>query len=223
MDELKIGTLKKGPLSTQVYEMLKESIIKGDIKPGARLTEKTVVDLLEVSSTPVREAFRKLSNDGLIEMIPYKGVKVKEIDVSDLIEAYSCRAMFEKHAIRLSIENYTPDYSQDLNDILLKSKNSTTKKEYVNFNTEFHDRILKQAGNSRLESFFRQLDDIIIHNRMHSSYSDERKSQINAEHEGIIEAIKNLDIELAEKRMEQHIVNGFEYMKKVSTLINADK
>lgn len=219
MDELKIRTLKRGPLSSQVYEMLKDSIIKGDIKPGTRLTEKAVVELFEVSSTPVREAFRKLSNDGLIEMVPYKGVKVKEIDVSDLIEVYSCRAMFEKHAIKLSIKNFTPEYCQDLREIIEKSKNANTQKEYVDFNTEFHERILKQANNSRLEGFFKQLDDIIIHNRMHSSYSEERKNEINNEHERIIEAISILDIQLAESRMEKHISNGFEYMEKVSTLI----
>lgn len=95
-------------MSSQVYETLKESIVKGDIKPGTRLTEKTIVEELGVSSTPVREAFRRLNSDGLIKMIPYKGVKVKSIDVADLVEVYSCRAMFEKHSIKLAIENYTP-------------------------------------------------------------------------------------------------------------------
>lgn len=220
MGDLKIGALKRGPLSSQVYETLKESIIKGDIKPGTRLTEKIVVEELGVSSTPVREAFRKLNNDGLIEMIPYKGVKVKSIDVADLVEVYSCRAMFEKHSIRLAIENYTPDLVEDLRHILEHSKTAENQNEYVDFNTQFHNRILKQANNSRLEGFFRQLEDVILHNRLHSSYSSERKIEINKEHEEIISAISDLDTLKAEEFMEQHIVNGFEYMKKVSTLLN---
>lgn len=212
--------IKRGPLSSQVYETLKESIVKGDIKPGTRLTEKTIVEELGVSSTPVREAFRKLNSDGLIEMIPYKGVKVKSIDVADLVEVYSCRAMFEKHSIKLAIENYTPKLVEDLFRILELSRTAKTQTEYVEYNTQFHNRILEQANNSRLEEFFKQLEDVILHNRLHSSYSEERKKKINEEHEEIINAIAQRDSESAETYMEKHIINGFEYMKKVSTLLN---
>ena len=139
--------IKRGPLSSQVYETLKESIVKGDIKPGTRLTEKTIVEELGVSSTPVREAFRRLNSDGLIEMIPYKGVKVKSIDVADLVEVYSCRAMFEKHSIKLAIENYTPKLVEDLFRILELSRTAKTQTEYVEYNTQFHNRILEQANN----------------------------------------------------------------------------
>lgn len=212
--------INRGPLSSQVYETLKESIIKGDIKPGTRLTEKIVVEQLGVSSTPVREAFRRLNTEGLIEMIPYKGVRVKSIDVADLVEVYSCRAMFEKHSIKLAIENYTADFIEDLKDIIEHSKDAQTQTDYVNYNTQFHNRILKQANNSRLVNFVKQLEDVILHNRMHSSYSEERKKEINKEHEEIINAISKLDSESAEAYMEQHIINGFEYMKKVSTILN---
>lgn len=207
-------------MSSQVYETLKESIVKGDIKPGTRLTEKTIVEELGVSSTPVREAFRRLNSDGLIEMIPYKGVKVKSIDVADLVEVYSCRAMFEKHSIKLAIENYTPKLVEDLRRILELSRIAKTQTEYVEYNTQFHNRILKQANNSRLEEFFKQLEDVILHNRLHSSYSEERKKKINEEHEEIINAIAQRDSESAETYMEKHIINGFEYMKKISTLLN---
>lgn len=212
--------IKRGPLSSQVYETLKESIVKGDIKPGTRLTEKTIVEELGVSSTPVREAFRRLNSDGLIEMIPYKGVKVKSIDVADLVEVYSCRAMFEKHSIKLAIENYTPRLVEDLRKILELSRIAKTQTEYVEYNTQFHNRILEQANNSRLEEFFKQLEDVILHNRLHSSYSEERKKKINEEHEEIINAIAQRDSESAETYMEKHIINGFEYMKKISTLLN---
>lgn len=212
--------IKRGPLSSQVYETLKESIVKGDIKPGTRLTEKTIVEELGVSSTPVREAFRRLNSDGLIEMIPYKGVKVKSIDVAYLVEVYSCRAMFEKHSIKLAIENYTPKLVEDLRRILELSRIAKTQTEYVEYNTQFHNRILEQANNSRLEEFFKQLEDVILHNRLHSSYSEERKKKINEEHEEIINAIAQRDSESAETYMEKHIINGFEYMKKISTLLN---
>lgn len=207
-------------MSSQIYETLKESIVKGDIKPGTRLTEKTIVEELGVSSTPVREAFRRLNSDGLIEMIPYKGVKVKSIDVADLVEVYSCRAMFEKHSIKLAIENYTPKLVEDLRRILELSRIAKTQTEYVEYNTQFHNRILEQANNSRLEEFFKQLEDVILHNRLHSSYSEERKKKINEEHEEIINAIAQRDSESAETYMEKHIINGFEYMKKISTLLN---
>jgi len=215
MENIKLGSIRRGTLSSYVYETLKESIIKNKISSGARLTEKMVCEMLDVSSTPVREAFNKLANDGLIDVIPYKGVKVKQIDYNDLKEAYSCRIAFERLSVKQAIENFTPEFLNELYMILEKSKYAVDHQEYVEKNTLLHNTILEQSKNKRLKAFFKQLEDIVIHNRMHSSYSDDRKIQINEEHMTIIKHIAEKDTVKAQNAMEEHIVNGFNYMKKV--------
>lgn len=200
------------PLSQQVYESIRESIIVGDIEPGARLKEKEMCEELKVSATPLREAFQQLAKDGLVEVIPYRGVKVREIEINDLREIYVCRSMFEKQAIELAIGNIEEKFVDDLKEIVEKSKTAKTSREYVQSNTKFHNRILVQAKNKRLTSLFSQIEEIIIHNRVYSSYSESRMKEINREHEKIIKCIENSDVEGAKYYIHQHIENGFTYM-----------
>ncbi|OFO49078.1 GntR family transcriptional regulator [Nosocomiicoccus sp. HMSC059G07] len=200
------------PLSQQVYENIRESIINGIFSPGTRLKEKEMCQELKVSATPLREAFQQLSKDGLVEVIPYKGVRVREIEVNDLEEIYICRSMLEKQAIELAIINSDKEFVSVLKRIIENSKKAANSKSYVELNTEFHNRIFKQANNVRLSNFFSQIEEVIIHNRVYSSYSEERIKEINLEHEEIVDCIEKADIKRAKYCIEQHIKNGFNYM-----------
>ena len=73
-----LPTVGKMPLSEKVYRILVQSIVDGELPPGTKLQEKHVAKQMEVSATPVREAFKKLAGDGFIEIVPYCGAIVKE-------------------------------------------------------------------------------------------------------------------------------------------------
>ena len=73
MEYKKIPSVTRVPLSERVYKILMESIVSGDLLPGTELREQHVAKQMGVSATPVREAFKRLASDGMIELIPYRG------------------------------------------------------------------------------------------------------------------------------------------------------
>ena len=89
LDKYKIK--ERETLNQKVYNSIKNMIIDGEIKGGDKLNEVDIAELLGVSATPVRETFRMLAMEGLVEIIPYKGVIVREytieeIEVPDVID-----------------------------------------------------------------------------------------------------------------------------------------
>lgn len=85
-----------------VSECLRTSILLRYIPPGTHITEKKVKDILKVSSTPIREAFKNLEAEGLLEARPQGGVRVPIMDITDVEELYSVHASLQSIAVRLS-------------------------------------------------------------------------------------------------------------------------
>ena len=209
-----IKEIKRDTLSYTVYQSIKDSIINGDIEPGTRLTESKLSKQLNVSATPVREAFRELSSEGLIKLIPYRGAVVQRFTHEELSEVYECREALEVKAVELAIYNIDDDSLNELYSLLEKSKETSNHLEYVEVNSSIHNLILKNAKNQTLMNFMKQIQEVVMHNRTLSSYSEERKKEMYEEHKNIIDAIKNKDIENAKINMKKHIQNGFHYIKE---------
>ncbi len=210
----RMQAIGKSPLTTVVYEHLKSAIIAGEIKPGTRLTEAKVSEQLEVSSTPVREAFRRLESERLVTIIPYRGAVVQEFSTKEVEEVYQCRRSLEVLAIELAVEHIDDEGIGKLQALVEKSKTEADFSEYVNINTTIHDTIMYYANNATLDSLLQQLQDVIYHNRNISSFNTARKKEIYNEHVRIVEALESRDKEAAAQAMSEHVMNGFEYIKK---------
>ena len=91
-------------MSEKVYEVLKEKIIYDQIPNKEKITEQGIAKQLKVSPTPVREAFKRLTSEGFLEQVPYKGVFLKEYSQDDIREAYLVRQKLQGLIIRLLIE-----------------------------------------------------------------------------------------------------------------------
>jgi DNA-binding GntR family transcriptional regulator len=94
-------------LSDEVFEALVKDILSGAVEPGARLDEPSICRKFGVSRTPIREALRRLSGTGLVEMAPRKGVTVARIDVEQLNNMFEALAEFEGLCSRLSAVRMT--------------------------------------------------------------------------------------------------------------------
>ncbi|HLQ83082.1 MAG TPA: GntR family transcriptional regulator [Pseudogracilibacillus sp.] len=210
----KIKVAKKAPLSYIVYENIKHSIIIGDLKPGTRLIEAELSKQLNVSATPIREAFSRLLSEGLIKMLPYKGTIVQEFSYEEISEVYECREALELKALDLAIDNIKSEEVEELKFLLEKSTIASTHSEYVEINSCIHDVILNCANNKLLNDFMKQIREVVIHNRNVSSYSEQRKKEIYIEHQKIISAIECKNKEVAKAHMKQHIQNGYSYIQK---------
>lgn len=197
-----------------VYENLKEAIVSGEIEPGTRLTETAVSQQMDVSSTPVREAFRRLASEGLVKIIPWRGAVVQEFTPKQLVEVYQCREALEVLAVQLATEHIDEPGLEKLKSLLQKSLETTDNTEYTENNTLIHEVIFEYARNQTLSNLLGQINDVIMHNRNVSAYSEQRKKEIHEEHKQIILAIENRDREAASIAMSRHIQNGYHYIKQ---------
>ena len=210
----KIKTVNRKPLNMVVYEHLKAAIVSGEIEPGTRLTETAVSRQMDVSSTPVREAFRRLASEGLVKIIPWRGAVVQGFTPEQLVEVYQCREALEVLAVQLATEHIDEQGIAKLKELLKRSLETTDSTEYMENNTLIHEIIFEYAKNKTLSNLIGQINDVIMHNRNVSSYSDKRKKEIHEEHKAIIEALENRDKEAASIAMSRHIQNGYNYIKE---------
>ncbi|MDG2406726.1 MAG: GntR family transcriptional regulator [Paracoccaceae bacterium] len=93
------------PLRQRVLNALREAIISGQLKPGARLIERELISMISVSRTVIREALRQLETEGLVDMVPNKGPVVRILTAEEARDLYRIRAVLEGLAARLFVEN----------------------------------------------------------------------------------------------------------------------
>ena len=96
-------------LGEQTYKMLKEAIISGEFPPGEWLSEDQITDSLGVSRTPVREAFKRLHSEGLIELFPRKGAHIIELSKKDIDHLFEARVALETSFFAKAAKNISKD------------------------------------------------------------------------------------------------------------------
>ena len=92
------------PLSFGLYQEIQKDILSGELESGSKLTEAAVCKRYGVSRTPVREAFRQLEADGLIENIPNRGAFVSGLTKRDISDLFDLRILFEVQAVEWAIK-----------------------------------------------------------------------------------------------------------------------
>lgn len=206
----------KRTLSEKVYDKLKELIMDGELERGTKITETSIAKMFDVSPTPVREAFRRLASDGLIEVTSWKGVIIKGIDQRDLLEIYECREALEGMVGKLAARNITDKDIEILEEILEKCDSAEKPESLIELNTEFHNELLRIADNKRLKKMLEDLMTVILYDRGISNRYGVRRQEITTEHIEILKCLKNREEEKVSELMQQHIRNGYEFIKKHS-------
>lgn len=214
-----IDNVGRLPLSEQVYGILKRAIINGVLKPDVKLNEVKIAEQLSVSATPVREAFRKLAVDGLVVIVPWKGVRVKSYCESDIAEMYQIREVVEGLGARLATELMDDSTKSELRDIYDQAVKSKDSQDVVELNSLFHLIIIEAAKNKRIADFINEFKEMINRDMFLTSYDEERMRKCQKEHFEILEAIFENNPNKAEEKMRQHIRNAFNYKKIRNTII----
>ena len=211
-NDLKIPPIGRKPLNVKVYETLKKSIISGTCQPNTKLSESELAKQMNVSPTPVREAFRRLAAEGLVKIIPWKGAVVSSYSLADIKDTYQCREALEVYMTRLAVPNIDKKGISKLRMLLEQSKEAKNETELVEINSRIHTTITDYANNSKMKSLLDSLRDVIIHDRNLSAYSSDRRIKIYEEHVELINAIEEKNIPKAEETMRKHIINGYQYI-----------
>lgn len=196
-----------------VVELLREAIAAGQIKPGERLRQEVLAEDLGISQTPVREALRKLEDEGILSHVPHKGVKVAEISLADAEEMYRIRGALESLAAKLVVEDSGQDHLFETVDKLEKvveAMGSLVKrnrlKGLVKLNTEFHMTICAAARSPRLHRITAGLWSTFPRDALWLIPG--MAEALITEHVEILEAIKEGDADKAAKAVSDHCANS---------------
>ncbi|MFA7468551.1 MAG: GntR family transcriptional regulator [Desulfotomaculaceae bacterium] len=203
------------PLREIVFEVLKDAIINGKLKPGERLMEIQLAEELGVSRTPVREAIRKLELEGFLVIVPRKGAYVAGISFKDIADVFEVRAALEALAAGLAAERVTEAGLDELERSLVQIaelSDSDDLGSVVERDTSFHDVIYKASRNQCLVQIVSNLKDQIQRFRAASLARPGRTKIAIHEHRKIVEAIADRNVELAQTLAREHIENAEQVM-----------
>jgi len=196
------------PLREIVFETMREAIIKGQLKPAERLMEVQLAEEMGVSRTPVREAIRKLELEGFVVMVPRKGAYVAGISTRDITEVFEIRAALESVASGLAAERITEEELEELERLLVKVAECAKKGDVdkvIKYDTDFHDCLYKASRNNRLVQIISNLREQIQRFRKTSLASPGRLKDTLKEHQRIVEAISERNVQLAHDLALEHI------------------
>jgi DNA-binding GntR family transcriptional regulator len=195
-------------LCDNLFSELRADILAARLKPGEKLAEQRLCEMYKVSRTPVREALKRLSAEGLIETIPNRGAFVLGFSRSDMEDIFDLREICETLAVRRAVERITESRLAELDEIVEFMEFYTEKrdtKKLTEINTNFHQTI-------HAASECRMLRHILSSQLLYIRYSnrtipcgEETLPAILAEHKRIRDAFHAADAEAGANAMGAHI------------------
>ena len=196
-------------LAEKAFAALHQAIITGEVAPGERLPIEELADTLEMSPMPIREALRRLDAAGLVEHVPHRGARVRELSVDDLREVYEVRLALEPLAVAHAAEQFTDADAQAAGAALarhVRAYRRGTVHEAFAAHTDFHFAIYRAARSRWLVRLITPLWESSERYRLalpprHRRALEERR----AEHERILAACVEHDPERAARELHDHL------------------
>lgn len=209
--------LRAQSLTSLVQSELERRIISGEIAAGAKLNEVDVASALGVSRGPVREAFRALSQAGLVSVEKNRGVFVRQVSLAEASEYYEVRAALEGLIGRLAAERITAEELDQLRVIVRRMhrvQKSRRAEEYFALNVEFHDLLGRAARNNALLANYRSVvNQLDLYRRATISRSVGNIPLSTQEHEAIVDAVAARNKARAESLLVQHVLVSRERLR----------
>ena len=195
-----IKILNRTFIRDDVYQSLREWIVGGELEPGEKLRDKELAAQLGVSRTPVREALRKLENEGLVETSANRWTKVTAITIQDAERIYPIIQKLEELALTLAFPKMSAQHiqrMQKINEKLKAELNSNNTQAATIADVAFHQVFIDAADNPELSAILGQLK--TKYQRIDLAYFSDAKSLLASfeEHQKLITALKAKDFESA--------------------------
>ena len=201
-------------LRSRVADRLRGEILQGRLKPGEWLRQERLAFEQGVSQTPVREALRQLAAEGLVEHVPYRGIRVVEFSIDDVEDLYACRALIEGMAARYAAVHITTGEVEEMEDLFERMCRCRTPEdlvEYRDLNRRFHSAIFTASRRSFLVRTLAQLwaafPTMLWSNvpRVATESAPDRDEPDIEEHGAIVAALRANDPDAAERAVRHHI------------------
>lgn len=195
-------------LTDEIVDIIRERILKGEYRIGEKIKENQIASELRVSRTPIREAFKQLENEGLIDYIPNRGCFAKGFTRQDIEDLYAVRKALEILAVEWAVSRITPDQIEKLQEQSDLMEFYTTRKDgkkVLEINSDFHAVIYNATGSRFMAQVLRSYKEYIEQTRRVIFDERDYLEEIFHEHKAVLEAIKAHDVEGAKEAMARHL------------------
>ena len=214
----KINLKIEQPISIRenIYKQLKNEILCDKIPPKATLVETQLSKQIGISRTPIREALHILEKEGLLELIPRVGYRVRRIDWEEVKEICEIRKSLEILAARWAIKRITPKEIQVIRENLNKSEIMIKEGEFslfIDLDAEFHELIARASGSQRLLKLILTHRSDMLRYRIESLHRPDTASKAIAGHRCIFECLVEKDESRVESAVRDHIDTAKTYIQ----------
>jgi len=196
-------------LHQEIVSRIRKMIQKGTLVRGQKVNEKDLCKSMGVSRTPVREALRQLTSEGLIQLIPHRGAFVSQPRMEEISDLFEVMSVLEGTCARLAATHMTDkDLSriEDLHNDLETHYRNRDHEAYLKTNQDVHGFIQELNGNRVLNDVINGLRQKILLYRQKQLYQPERFDQSIQEHRNLLGAFRTRDPESAESSMKHHLL-----------------
>ena len=186
-----VGTTLHG----EILSRLRDYVVEGNIAEGARVPEKLLCEMMGISRTPLREALKVLASEGLIELLPNRGARVKALSAQEVGELFDLMGGLEALAGRLACERITGEELDEIEHLhreMYAFYLRGDRQGYFRYNQMIHERILQAAANQALTISARTVQGRIRRVRFAANLDDQgaRWSEAVREHELILDGLR---------------------------------
>ena len=206
-------------LADRAYYTLREMIVSLELRPGAVIDERELMDRLGIGRTPTREALRRLAQERLVEVYPRRGMFVTSVEIRDLASLTEVRSVLESHVARLAAERATDEDRDALESLLdeLETRADLDTSELMALDERIHWQVYGSAHNPFLESTLQEY--YVLALRIWYLALDQTRELERAVlgHRELLEAIRDRDADRAEETMRRHVLDFEAAMRRVLT------
>ncbi|MBI4984156.1 MAG: GntR family transcriptional regulator [Rhodocyclales bacterium] len=211
--------LNASSLSQQAVEELRRRIASCQLVPGQRLDEAALAAELGISRTPLREALKMLSAEGLVDITPRRGAHVAEMAQDDLEGIFPIMALLEGEVAREAAQKATPLDLRRLDQLhatLEKYVAAGDVDRYYETNYQFHDALQQVAGNPWLQHVIGDLRKLLRLSRHRSLKLAGRMNDSLNEHRALMDALHKRDAETARRVMKRHLLEQLAALRQLA-------
>jgi DNA-binding GntR family transcriptional regulator len=205
------GRQQKGWRHKDAVALLRELILSGELAPGERLREVAISERLGMSRTPVREAFRTLAAEGLVELLPNRSVVVAELNESESIDVFAVLGTLEALAGQLACQRMTPEQMDTLAGLqreLEQHFRNLDRAGYIRANRAIHELMVEASNNSSLILAWRLILPRAERARSVNTLDRDRWATAVEAHRKMFAALAARDGPLLSTLMQDHFAQG---------------
>lgn len=199
-------------IQRMVTEHLRSLVLQGRIAPGTRILQTDLAEELGVSTTPVREALRELTTEGLVDSHPHRGATAHQPSRDELMDLYEMRMSLEPIVLKAVIERITPEAISAAMLLISTMEQETEVPRWCEMNGHFHKLIDKASERPLLVATLAKLRDLSsIYIARSIQNAPERMASASTEHRNLLAALMNRDLQTAQEQERRHLEKTLEF------------